>query len=894
MTGTGNFNELYDISIVISVTDYHWEHAARNVILTTRQNPEKRIKWVLVANNHDPDFPIPESVLSNPEVLLLEGFPFERFKGEHRPGSNSLSAGIRLGMDHVDTRFAAQLDADYFIIYPNWIREVLDHMQARKLGVWGTPWHLKRLHKWRGFPCSHLTLFDQQYLPLSKLDFNPEYGRYFEFQEIPVPCRTWLHLWYLEERERRQKNALVQKQAQRIKVSRAAEQVPEPILPNHGVSVRAQKRFNAYGSRFVNFVDHRKWTEGIRDVMSDGKRLASLNFYARNYAIALRVRDRRLRRGVFDPGSRARTVKQRLDFGIGNQEREISELKLAVSDMRARLESGEWKDRLTKPLYEILQKKPGRLARHLFGLYDNLSKRIEIGTTADCNVKIRRYCRDTGIHFETCQVSLKREDFGYNHNWSIWKKLVFNIGLGLEQLLPDRLNLRPFVHRSVTWRTFSDLRLPDFGAAGWEEYFWNRRPFAVHIRTTSRSARELEMYIQERWLTQFLSQANGAEITANCSIGAVNQPELKAQRQVSQRDGGNVLEKYYSTARLRNLKDIHKGKRAFIIANGPSLSTQDLEQIKDEISFGCNKIYLKYPETEWRPTYYFCEDRNVLQQTHRQINEFVKGSSRVFVPLNLPNSNVPPITERIDGAVYYRALWPDWRTISNPGLLFSTELDEGVVIGGTVVYTMIQFARYMGFEQIYILGCDHRFAAMSESPLHSLSLRVGNGLHTGEIVRFLDRNGYLNVSKISERFVRYPGDYVYTKSKNGNVEIHSFIISSRLGGAVVRVEIAGHVITALERLEGPDVFRGRFIPIYEYRCPGIYVVSRGARNHFDKNYRVEGEKWGSPNIRLLEKVYRTADSHVSAHKGQIVNLTRDTELEVFRTATLESVLSHCA
>ena len=59
-------------------------------------------------------------------------------------------------------------------------------------------------------------------------------------------------------------------------------------------------------------------------------------------------------------------------------------------------------------------------------------------------------------------------------------------------------------------------------------------------------------------------------------------------------------------------KDIHKGQRVFLIANGPSLSETDLSLIENECSFAMNRIsmiYDKFPT--WRPTYYLFSSTNV-------------------------------------------------------------------------------------------------------------------------------------------------------------------------------------------------------------------------------------------------------------------------------------------
>jgi hypothetical protein len=51
-----------------------------------------------------------------------------------------------------------------------------------------------------------------------------------------------------------------------------------------------------------------------------------------------------------------------------------------------------------------------------------------------------------------------------------------------------------------------------------------------------------------------------------------------------------------SIKRLRTYKDIHRGKRCFIIGNGPSLNQLDLTLLKNEYTFGMNRIYMAFPD----------------------------------------------------------------------------------------------------------------------------------------------------------------------------------------------------------------------------------------------------------------------------------------------------------
>jgi hypothetical protein len=92
--------------------------------------------------------------------------------------------------------------------------------------------------------------------------------------------------------------------------------------------------------------------------------------------------------------------------------------------------------------------------------------------------------------------------------------------------------------------------------------------------------------------------------------------------------------------RLAALKDIHKGKRAFIIGNGPSLKQTDLGKLKGEITFGMNRIYLMFPEMGFKTTYLSVVNDLVIEQTASdlaalEIPKFLCWRSRpVFPPMS--------------------------------------------------------------------------------------------------------------------------------------------------------------------------------------------------------------------------------------------------------------------
>src|SRR5512141_2980781 len=147
-----------------------------------------------------------------------------------------------------------------------------------------------------------------------------------------------------------------------------------------------------------------------------------------------------------------------------------------------------------------------------------------------------------------------------------------------------------------------------------------------------------------------------------------------------------------SLARLAELKDIHKGKRAFIIGNGPSLKQTDLTMLKDEITFGLNRIYLMFPQLGFSTTYFVSVNDLVIEQCAADITalpmpKFLSWRSHRF----FPHGPAP--------ATFL------YTTYDNPA--FARDVRGRVWESATVTYVALQLAYHMGFEQVILVGVDH-------------------------------------------------------------------------------------------------------------------------------------------------------------------------------------------
>lgn len=157
---------------------------------------------------------------------------------------------------------------------------------------------------------------------------------------------------------------------------------------------------------------------------------------------------------------------------------------------------------------------------------------------------------------------------------------------------------------------------------------------------------------------------------------------------------------------LRQFKDIHKGKRCFIIGNGPSLRMEDLDWLHQhgEICFGVNKIYYAFENTAWRPDYYLVVDMEVAEHAL----SIMKDEKSVKFLRHFDSLEGTDIEKNYH--LFLRLLQP----VANPA--FSFDLEKGLYNGNTVVYDAIEIAAYMGFSDIYLLGVDMTSGVRASDP----------------------------------------------------------------------------------------------------------------------------------------------------------------------------------
>ncbi len=168
----------------------------------------------------------------------------------------------------------------------------------------------------------------------------------------------------------------------------------------------------------------------------------------------------------------------------------------------------------------------------------------------------------------------------------------------------------------------------------------------------------------------------------------------------------NSPDPYIKLNDIKRLKSLHnkfKNNRIFIIGNGPSLNKMDLNLLKNEYTYGVNRIYLLFDRIEWKPSFYSAFDIRVVPDNAEEIKsldiDYKFFSSRYRSLLGEKNSHY---------WYYDNSRWDDLSNRFEPEVLYS-----GFGGGGSITHLAIQLAFYMGFEPIYLIGVDASYKVLN-------------------------------------------------------------------------------------------------------------------------------------------------------------------------------------
>lgn len=195
---------------------------------------------------------------------------------------------------------------------------------------------------------------------------------------------------------------------------------------------------------------------------------------------------------------------------------------------------------------------------------------------------------------------------------------------------------------------------------------------------------------------------------------------------------------------------------------------EDLELIKEEYTFSMNSIINVFDRTYFRPTYYLIQDgfveRRLRDKILKQETDFCQkmfvGVGNVYLN-RLSTSNrafkkyrkLNPIRYNLDWAYHCYEMY-----YGQDKLEFSLDCTKVVKDGYTVTYAAIQLAMYMGFKEIYLLGCDSNFAGHVDEVCKQDKVAAPN-------------TAMIQTYKVAKKYADRSGIQIYNATRGGMLEV---------------------------------------------------------------------------------------------------------------------------
>lgn len=231
------------------------------------------------------------------------------------------------------------------------------------------------------------------------------------------------------------------------------------------------------------------------------------------------------------------------------------------------------------------------------------------------------------------------------------------------------------------------------------------------------------------------------------------------------------IKKHFYNSEIQKFKNKHDNQRCFIVANGPSLTFQDLETLdrNNEICIGMNLIFNSFNYVKWRPNYYVAADPGIIKVYGKDICD-------IDIEHKFISDNYPEFWDRKRNFNIYKV--HVFHDVFIPNLpKFSVDFAQGAYSTYNVTYICLQLAVYLGFKQIILIGVDFNNLTTDKNS-HFIENYYGlkkreidkaclKGQYTEEEMLNLHMMGYIKVFEYtsSEKIE------IYNATRGGNLEI---------------------------------------------------------------------------------------------------------------------------
>lgn len=173
-------------------------------------------------------------------------------------------------------------------------------------------------------------------------------------------------------------------------------------------------------------------------------------------------------------------------------------------------------------------------------------------------------------------------------------------------------------------------------------------------------------------------------------------------------------------AKNKKLKNIYKGKRCFLIGGGPSIKQIDLGRLKNEYTFVVAEFDKNPQFHALNPKFHILSDSTYFTEGESEYwNEQFTRKDQTISPTTtiFVNLDAKTFIEKRNMFSRHNLFYIGTQGIMTENFPFNIELDKYVPWPKNSILLCLVIAAYLGFEKIYLLGCEHNF----------LSFNIGKG-----------------------------------------------------------------------------------------------------------------------------------------------------------------------
>ena len=162
------------------------------------------------------------------------------------------------------------------------------------------------------------------------------------------------------------------------------------------------------------------------------------------------------------------------------------------------------------------------------------------------------------------------------------------------------------------------------------------------------------------------------------------------------------------------LKGKYVGQRCFMIGAGPSIADIDLSRLKQEYTFVVNEFENNKHHQALKPTFHLISESNYFNENGPEYWQGrFKEKSRVISTdtTMIINLKAIPFINKYGLFKQHKIYYIGTQGIFSNNLPFNINLDHYVPSPKNSILMCIMAAVWMGFNEIYLIGCEHSFLA---------------------------------------------------------------------------------------------------------------------------------------------------------------------------------------